>query len=69
MVKSVIDQLLSSIRDNYINIELIRMGGNGDGGYLIPNLMNEIDHCFSAGVSDIAHFEKELLEKYDINCF
>lgn len=45
------------------------MGGNGDGGYLIPNLMNEIDHCFSPGVSDIADFEKELIEKYDINCF
>ena len=45
---------------------LIRVGGNGDGGYLIPNCLDDIEACFSPGVAESANFEKDLLSKYKI---
>lgn len=42
---------------------LIRMGGESDGGYLIPNDLNGVSSCFSPGVSDISQFERECLDK------
>lgn len=42
-------------------IELIRVGGDNDGGYLLPNDMAGIDYCFSAGVGGIASFELDCL--------
>lgn len=43
--------------------ELIRVGGNNDGGYLLPNDMEGITHCFSPGVADTASFELDCLER------
>ena len=43
------------------DIELIRLGGDSDGGYLIPNDLNGIKTCFSPGVSLEALFENDLL--------
>lgn len=40
--------------------ELIRIGGNNDGGYLVPNDLVGIEACFSPGVSKIATFEEDL---------
>jgi hypothetical protein len=40
--------------------QLIRIGENYDGGYLVPNILNEIDFCFSAGVGQSASFEDHL---------
>jgi hypothetical protein len=37
--------------------ELIRLGGESDGGYLVPNDLEGIGACFSPGVSDVANFE------------
>ena len=45
------------------------MGGNGDGGYLLPDILKDIDICFSAGVGNISKFEKELSENYNIKSF
>ena len=39
---------------------LIRLGGAGDGGYLIPDDLQGIRACFSPGVAAQATFEKEL---------
>ena len=50
-----------------INLELIRLGENGDGGYLLPNDLKSIDRCYSAGVGLLTKFEKELEEKFSIN--
>jgi len=57
--------LISPIETNY---ELIRVGGKGDGGYLIPNDLEGIDFCFSPGVSTIANFENDLAAT-GIKCF
>ena len=40
--------------------ELIRIGADGDGGYLIPNDLVGIEYCFSPGVSTRSHFEEHL---------
>ncbi|MEM6885838.1 MAG: hypothetical protein AAF571_12485 [Verrucomicrobiota bacterium] len=37
---------------------LIRFGPQGDGGYLIPDDLDEIQTCFSPGVSSMSGFEK-----------
>ena len=37
---------------------LIRFGPNGDGGYLIPDDLENIEACFSPGVSFVSGFEK-----------
>lgn len=42
---------------------LIRMGGENDGGYLIPDDLDGIEACFSPGVDQTATFEAALLER------
>jgi hypothetical protein len=44
-------------------IKLIRLGGNNDGGYLVPDDLEGIKYSFSPGVSNIANFEHECLER------
>lgn len=60
--------LLSLLKPIKTNHELIRIGGDGDGGYLIPNDLVGIDSCFSPGVSNVADFENDLTKK-GIKCF
>lgn len=47
-------------------VELIRVGGSGDGAYLLPDLLEGIDACFSPGVSNQTSFETELAETFGI---
>ncbi len=42
--------------------ELIRIGGEGDGGYLVPNDLEGIEYCFSPGVSTTSDFENTLAD-------
>ena len=42
--------------------ELIRIGGQGDGGYLIPNDLEGIKACFSPGVNNTADFEQSMAD-------
>jgi len=42
--------------------ELVRLGPDGDGGYLVPNDLAAIEACFSPGVSDVAGFELDCAE-------
>jgi hypothetical protein len=48
--------------------ELVRIGNNSDGGYLVPKVLNKINYCFSAGVGYNTSFEDDLLN-YDIKSF
>lgn len=45
---------------------LIRIGGDGDGAYLIPDDLTGIEACFSPGVYDSKDFEDELAKRYGI---
>lgn len=49
--------LLGKLHPELGNTPLIRMGGDQDGGYLVPDDMNGIAACFSPGVSSVSDFE------------
>ncbi len=46
--------------------ELIRIGGDGDGAYLLPDDLASIDACFSPGVSTLVEFERQLGQDHGI---
>jgi len=58
-----LQDLLESLYPVKTKFELVRIGGNNDGGYLIPNDLEGITACFSPGVDVTASFEKDLLER------
>ena len=45
---------------------LIRIGGSGDGAYLLPDCLDTISACFSPGVRNSKRFEDELLGRKGI---
>ena len=49
-----------------VGFELIRLGENSDGGYLLPKDFENINYCYSAGVGFVTQFEKDLEEKFNI---
>ena len=56
-------KLISNLKPHNLGHKLIRVGGNTDGSYLIPDLLSEINFCFSPGVGKISEFELELKSK------
>ena len=54
---SDIKKLISSLRPKRTNKKLIRLGGESDGGYLLPDDLIDLTACFSAGVGEISTFE------------
>jgi len=56
-------ELIRKLRPLDCGRELIRIGGTGDGGYLIPNDLDGIEYCFSPGVSTTSSFEDELADR------
>ena len=59
--KKLINDFLIKIKIINSGYELIRIGKNSDGGYLIPNILDQIEFCFSAGVGYTSSFEDNLL--------
>ena len=51
---------IDSVRPVATDCELIRVGGDGDGGYLMPDVLGEISACFSPGVGPTSAFELHL---------
>ncbi|MGI0501044.1 tetratricopeptide repeat protein [Limnospira platensis] len=49
-------------------VPLIRIGGERDGAYLIPDDLDHIKACFSPGVANRKNFEDELTDTYGIQC-
>lgn len=45
---------------------LERIGGTGDGAYLVPDDLEGIQACFSPGTANRKDFEDELLDKFSI---
>jgi hypothetical protein len=60
--------LISSLRPVATEYELIRLGSDGDGGYLVPDDLTGVATCFSPGVSTTADFEIALAQR-NICCF
>jgi hypothetical protein len=65
---STVTSFIRSLKPVHVQHSLIRVGGESDGGYLIPNDLEGIDFCFSPGVSSYAPFEIDL-EKRGIKSF
>jgi hypothetical protein len=61
--KSSVQSLMQALRPRDAGIELIRIGPDGDGGYLVPNDLGGIAEAFSPGVSTESGFEAELAER------
>ena len=51
------------LRPQECGMELIRIGTDGDGGYLIPDDLEGIKYCFSPGVSTKSDFENQLADR------
>ncbi len=56
-------EFIQRLRPRSCAAPLIRLGGNGDGGYLIPDDLEGIEYCFSPGVNRTADFENELANR------
>tara|TARA_B100000780_G_scaffold29170_1_gene18484 strand:- start:188 stop:1000 length:813 start_codon:yes stop_codon:yes gene_type:complete len=67
--KSDIKKFLSRFREKYESINLIRVGSKNDGGYLVPNYLQNIEYCFSPGVADSAEFEAQLSKEFNIKSY
>jgi len=61
--KESLDAFFERMKPVSISRELIRVGGYGDGGYLIPDDLDDIEACFSPGVADVANFESEMANR------
>ena len=68
MGKESILEIIDLLRPSNLGYEHIRLGGDGDGSYVIPKVLNDIKYCFSAGDGGNCTFEKEL-EQYNIKSF
>ena len=71
-IDSDIEELKSFIEQLYpvqTDFELIRIGSDKDGGYLIPNDLNGIKTCFSPGTSDNCSFELDLANNFGITSY
>jgi hypothetical protein len=55
--KEKVSTLIEKLHPFRTNKELIRLGPNGDGGYLVPNDLKGIKACFSPGVDKVSEFE------------
>ena len=54
-----VESLIGKLRPVSGGFDLIRIGPDGDGGYLVPDDLEGIEACFSPGVSDVSGFEED----------
>lgn len=66
--KVKVTKLIESLFPYIIQKDLIRLGSNGDGGYLVPDDLEGIESCFSPGVDNISEFENDCL-KYGMKIY
>ena len=60
--------IINFLRPEKVGASLIRIGSDGDGGYIIPDDLVGIVSCFSPGVGDNSDFEKDLASR-GIKCY
>ena len=63
-----LDRFFALMKPVTTNHALVRVGGAGDGGYLVPDDLDGIAACFSPGVAETAAFEENLAAR-GIRCF
>ena len=67
--KEYLNKFLEKIFIWNCGYKLIRIGQKEDGGYVVPDILNDIEYCFSPGVGKTSSFENELFNKYNIKSF
>ena len=55
-----VKELISLVYPKKLSVENIRIGGENDGGYIVPNDLEGIKYCFSPGVGNLSKFENDL---------
>lgn len=55
--------IIDALRPVVTEHDLIRVGGDGDGGYLIPDDLDGVEICFSPGVDRVATFEQQMIDR------
>ena len=58
-----IRQFMQLVKPHTSNRPLIRIGGNSDGGYLIPDDLSGVTTCFSPGVANLSDFETAMADR------
>ncbi len=58
--KAEIEGLLRRIHP--VKVDLVRLGPNADGGYLVPNKFEGVEACFSPGIDSVSVFETKCAE-------
>ena len=66
--KGAVQALIAQLHPLVTEHPLIRLGSDGDGGYLVPDDLKGIAACFSPGVDNRATFETSLIER-GIPCY
>ncbi len=59
-------RLLEAMRPKPSPAPLVRIGPDGDGGYLVPDDLKNVAACFSPGVADCKDFEDQLALEHGI---
>lgn len=58
-----LDDLIKMLRPHPCSVELIRIGSDGDGGYIVPNDFDGVGFLFSPGVGAEWSFELDFISK------
>lgn len=67
--RTAIEKAVRKIAPKSCGIPLIRIGPDGDGGYLMPDDLGGIAACFSPGTNNYKGFEDRLARDYGIKSF
>jgi hypothetical protein len=59
-------EILNFLLPKPSQLELINVGGDVDGGYLVPGDFGGVDACFSPGVGGTKAFEDELWSRFGV---
>ncbi len=60
---------LNAFREMWAAVPLVRIGGDHDGGYLIPDDLAGLEACFSPGVGPVCAFDEALMTMHGVPCF
>jgi hypothetical protein len=58
-----IERLIGHLQPMAVSLPLVRLGPNGDGGYLVPDDLVGIEACFSPGVAQVSGFELDCAQR------
>lgn len=61
--KEKLREFIQQLHPVQTQFDLIRLGPNQDGGYLVPDCLDDIVACFSPGVAKVSEFEYDCLKR------